>query len=428
MGTYNLDLGINAYERDYSGEPIIRQLNRFVEKSGLNKIEKHISLGRPGTSLVAAFGDGPIRGVFSRSDVFSGDLIVISGTSLFRYSAAGVTTPIVGAIENSPSDVSMDVVSNGSDRRLFFADGLTLQYYDGGTHADGTLATDNTSTLSGAIIQIGAKFYGWGDITTAGQDGTLAHPFLARVGATTLESLQSMAHLLNFDGLTGFDYGNIIGGPSTVVTAVADSNGAGGTPELILTAISQGTDGNSVATVVSAGTGLSFANATLLNGGIHALHQVEVPDGQSPIDVASCAGFLLIAIANSQKFYWIMPGAITIDALNFASAEFAPDNITDIVAVADQVWIGGPESIEIWYPNASAANSSQSFLPIAGRALAHGVLAGTLVKIKDTVVFVGSDNVVYAAGGTHIYTVAGGVNPISTHAISERIRAALAAE
>jgi hypothetical protein len=49
--------------------------------------------------------------------------------------------------------------------------------------------------------------------------------------------------------------------------------------------------------------------------------------------------------------------------------------------------------------------------------------------VRDTVLFVGKDMRVYSMGGNHLYYTQGGqMQPISTHAIEERIRTQLARE
>ena len=55
-------------------------------------------------------------------------------------------------------------------------------------------------------------------------------------------------------------------------------------------------------------------------------------------------------------------------------------------------------------------------MPVDGRAYSVGAVPGTVVKIKDFVMFVGTDNIVYRMSGTP--------DPIKNNAMSERIRLA----
>jgi hypothetical protein len=308
-------------------------------------------------------------------------------------------------------------------------DNAHLVVPSGATKGRSVLTLTPSETLEADVIDIGGVYYGWGDIATADQDGTSGHPWLAPIGESIPLSLVNLATVINFSGIQGVDYSSSLGGANEQVTAAVttDSDGVPG-PILTVTARSEEADGNAITTTVFAGTVVAWGGATLSGGGVHALHGVEMPDGQSPIAVASCAGFLLVALANSQRFYWILPGATTIDPLNFASAEFSPDNLSDILAVADQVWLIGGSSIEVWYPT-GGSDVTTAFQPVAGRAFANGAQPRTAVRIRDTVIFVGADGVVYSTGGNHMYYAQGGtMQRISTHAIEERIRTQLALE
>jgi len=113
-------------------------------------------------------------------------------------------------------------------------------------------------------------------------------------------------------------------------------------------------------------------------------------------------------------FYWIEPGDLTIDPLNFATAERSPDPVWEVVVVGDQFWLPGASTNEIWYPSGDAL---APFLRQQGRLFDTGVWEGTILRVKDEVMAVGSDGTVYRIGA--------GPQPVSTPGIAQRIREAI---
>ena len=152
---------------------------------------------------------------------------------------------------------------------------------------------------------------------------------------------------------------------------------------------------------------------------MHALHGIMMPDGVGAKAVCSLKGYCLVAVAASQQFYWIEPGEVTIDPLNFANKESSPDNIQDIVRVGDNALIVGESSTESWY---ATGQLDAPFAPVAGRVYNRGALDGTVVVVKDSVILVGDDGVVYQIGYSSGGGADYGVSRISNHGIEERIR------
>lgn len=170
---------------------------------------------------------------------------------------------------------------------------------------------------------------------------------------------------------------------------------------------------------------ITFTTSTLSGGGIDALQNVPMPLGESALTLASVAGYVLVGVANSQKFYWINPGETTIDPLNFAEKESNPDNIVTMNTVGDQVLISGSGSTENWYATGDIA---APFAPIEGRVYARGAIKSTAVPIQDGVILVGNDGIVYQIGSSYGGGTQFGVNRISDHGIEERIRRQLRRE
>ena len=289
-------------------------------------------------------------------------------------------------------------VGNAIATTVFSGANLT---WGAATLTGGALTTDQ-------IIQIGSLYYGWNTNVEANvPNGTLTRPFLAKPGN---DPITALSNLLAFIGTPGTDFSAAITGPSLIANSVATV----GFPAtvLTLTSVSDGLDANSVATVVTSGTaGLSWANTTLLGGGSHALRGVYVPTGEGIGPLATLASHVIAVVTDTQKFFYIRPGATIIDALDFAEKESNPDPIVDAVTVGDFVMLIGKSSMESWYASGSATTP---LAPVAGRTVARGAIAGTAVNIKDSVVLVGDDGIVYLAGAN--------MQRISTHGIEERIR------
>lgn len=412
-------LGSGAYERLAAGVPSIVLQNRWVEDAPGNLREHTMLLSRPGTTPKLSFnpggfaGFGSMRGQYFFGGLFDDSMFVVCGSNLYRVHPDLTKTPISGIISGT-GHPEMAWQKGIGFERLFISDGLVLQFYAGTTQASGTL------TLTGAIangvdqFEIGGVFYTWG-VTFSGLDaGTALHPFVVN---PLTDALGQLVKAIIDSGTPGVDYSGTIAGPNTLVTAV-ENGGPPGT-SVTFTALLSGTGGNSIATTVTGGTHLAFGAATLLNGGIDALEGVTVPDGQAIASLTQVSGYVLVSIANSQKFYWINPGELVIDPLNFAEKESSPDAIVAMRTIGDQATIMGEASTENWY---ATGDLTAPFAPIEGRVYQHGALAGTPCIVSDAVMLVGDDGVAYQTGYSFGSTADWGVHRISNHGIEERIR------
>lgn len=411
-------LGKYAYNRQTAGEPEIYMLNRFFEQNPTNLATGNALLSRPGTTAFGDFGEGPIRGFAGVPGAFNGDLFVFSGNEVYRTDNAGTTTLLAGIVLGSDQPQVTFMVGAGYEF-MFVADGLLLQFYPGGSRAEGVLTVSAVTppNIATQVLNLGGIYYGWSaTVNTGTPDGTVANPFLVLVGANDEESLANMASAISYSGVRGTTYSSTLGGPHpTIQIPYADDPP---TPTTItFQAKSEYADGNTLATVVTSGGDMSFGAATLTGGGVHALSGVATPDGAAISSLATLASHVIAVVANTQKFYWITPGETTIDPLNFASAESEPDNILSAITVGDQVWLLGQSATEAWY---ATGELSPAFAPIQGRAYARGVVPGTTVRLKDSVFLVGDDRVVYK--------IAGGLERVSNHGIEERIRRQLRRE
>lgn len=424
----SVPLGRGAYKRLYGGTPEVKLLNRWIEVNPANLREGTSVLARPGTTPINELDPGsfatlgPMRGNYALSGLFSDSLFVVCGENLYRVNQDMTVTPITGVLSGTGYCEVAWQKGIGYER-LFISDGLVLQFYGGTTHASGTLTKGGSIVNGTDKFEVGGVYYTWGTSFSGSDAGTSVHPFV--VAPLTDPMAQLVKAIMN-SGTPGTDYSSTIGGPNTFVSALADTN----TPAVVvtLTALAAGTGGNAITFTVTGGSALTASGTgTLANGGVDALEGCDIPDGAAPSSLTQVSSYVLVSIADTQKFYWINPGEVTIDPLNFASKESSPDNIVHMREVGDQVLIIGDKSTENWY---ATGNLAAPFAPIEGRVYARGAIPGTPIVVDDGCLLVGDDGRVYSIGfqpGDN--TDAGwGVQRISNNGIEERIRRQLRRE
>lgn len=150
---------------------------------------------------------------------------------------------------------------------------------------------------------------------------------------------------------------------------------------------------------------------------------IPLPNDDRPVigfrAVTFIAGlFIFAAITDGTVpgHYWFwseINDARTIDDLDFAAAESEPDELLDVVAVGDNLYLPGQTSGEIWQLTGALA---LPFSRISQRGLGHGVIAtGTMQPMDNTVLFVGDDRIVYRMADV--------AKRLSDHGVEERIKA-----
>jgi hypothetical protein len=114
--------------------------------------------------------------------------------------------------------------------------------------------------------------------------------------------------------------------------------------------------------------------------------------------VAFLDGFFIFTQAESGQFF--LSGSydgLSFDALDFATAEGDPDNLVGCIVDHRELWLVGQKTIEVWY-NSGAADFP--FERISGAFIERGSVAlGSLVKLDNSVFWVGDDGVIYRADG-----------------------------
>ena len=176
------------------------------------------------------------------------------------------------------------------------------------------------------------------------------------------------------------------------------------------TATSKGTVSNDRDCCISGNNG----EVTVTAGGNYYVltgSSLESPD-DGAFSAYGSVGFFnqytILTEKDGRRVQWSQPAdAKTLDGLDFASAEARDDNIIRGMAVTPEYWIFKEQSIERW-----GAGGAGGISVIPGAVIEKGLKSFRLVSaIPNGAVFVGTDDVVYLAGG-------GALQPISTAGVS----------
>lgn len=152
-----------------------------------------------------------------------------------------------------------------------------------------------------------------------------------------------------------------------------------------------------------------------------ALANVTFPDS-APVRAICVINFLFVAVRGDStypgRFYWsAVNNGNSWNALDYATAERVPDALMDIAALGDNIWLFGQSSLEVWQ---NTGNATLPFERIEQVAFDRGIMTtGCWAKVDNTLVFIGSDAVVYRASD-------GNPVRISDHWLEEKIAASTA--
>ena len=417
----SVPLGRSDWRRGVAREPDIPVKNRYFETNPANLEDQVALLSRPGLKRWLDIGDGPVRAVYSQPGSFDNALFAVGGETLYKIETdetiTAVGTGIFGAEDKLTPSMAATSAIGSTPEYLWIADGRTLWVYTENDNARGRLNASST-ILNGTKIQIDGVYYQWttGSVDTGSPAGTSGNPWLVARGTDNAIALQNMSDALDANGTEGTTYSTGLTAHPTVIGYAVSAT------ELFVMARDFGADGNSISTTVVSGSSVAWDASTLTGGGTARLSPVTVPDDVGAVSVGFIAGYIIVVCAQNEgvngRFYWVLPGEITIGPLNFATAERAPDPVLSVRVVGDQFWLLGTNSTEIWYPTGDAETP---FRRVQGRLFDRGVWEGTDAQIKDSVMIVDSDGIVYQITG-------GGPQRVSNNSIEERIRNAMAAQ
>lgn len=127
-------------------------------------------------------------------------------------------------------------------------------------------------------------------------------------------------------------------------------------------------------------------------------------------------GFWFAVRTTTQIVYYLLPGDVAWDPLQFISAESLPDKMAALGLIGDQMAFLGDNTLEIW---ALTAGSTPPAEPYGGlNFIDKGCLnRSTIANLDNGLIWVASDGVVYICRG-------GVPERISTNGVEEQIAAA----
>ena len=101
--------------------------------------------------------------------------------------------------------------------------------------------------------------------------------------------------------------------------------------------------------VAANGPGYIYNNTT------NVFAPITDPDYPGAVTVAYLDGYFVFNEPNSQKV-WVtsLLDGLSVDPLDFASAEGSPDLLTSLIVSNREVWLLGANSIEVWYDAGTA--------------------------------------------------------------------------
>ncbi|MBA4165519.1 MAG: hypothetical protein C0510_12985 [Erythrobacter sp.] len=410
----DIPLARSDYFRGIAAEARIQMRNRYFEQNPVLTDTQTALIARPGMRRWREIGTGPIRDVYNQAGSFSDALFVASGENLYRIDVDGTET-LVGAIPalSDTSSVQMVATSNigTTPQYLFLAAGSSLMCYIENGFARGVITGTPANT---DVVRLGAVYYQFtsGSVDAGTPAGTVANPWLVALGISAAEAWTNLGEAINAIGAAGTGYStNTVANPDAQATAYTAT-------EVFVRANAAGVLGNGIPTTETGANIEWTQGATLTNGGTPSWFQVQTPDDVGIISLGYLASYVILVPAQGQgingRFFWIDPGETFIDPFNFATAERAPDPISEVVVFGDQFWLPGTTTTEAWY---FSGNEESPVLRVQGVVYDRGAWQGTALQVKESMILVDNEGAVFQ--------IAGGVNRISRPDIQERIREAI---
>lgn len=148
-------------------------------------------------------------------------------------------------------------------------------------------------------------------------------------------------------------------------------------------------DDNGKVMVSDQATGYTWSGVTFAT--------VTTPGSVGVGTLAYQGGFGIFNVPNAGQFYITALNNFTsVDALDFATAESAPDPIRRVFVDHNQLMLAGSRSIEIWQLSGAAF----PFTPYQNAQIERGLVGPTAMAAEDnTVFFIGDDCVAYRLEG-----------------------------
>jgi hypothetical protein len=139
----------------------------------------------------------------------------------------------------------------------------------------------------------------------------------------------------------------------------------------------------------------------------------------APVQSVACINStFLLSVQDTHRFYWIFPGEVDPNPLNFASAERTPDPIVSINILSDEIWFIGTEGPEVWQ---TTADPEDPFTRINGRVYNEGCAS------RDTVVTAVANNnpcLIWVTDEGSVVLTQGSPQKISNNSVEEALKSA----
>ena len=415
MADVSIPLARSDYFRGVAKEARLRLKNRYYEANPVLTEDQIALITRMGMRRWVYVGDGPIRGVYSQNGSFNDAAFTLSGEEFYRVDKDASTTYV--GIVSSPSTRSFASMAataqiGETPPYLFVCAGGTLYLYMEDGYAFGQISG---TPVNNDVVLVDTVYYRFtnASVDAGAPAGTLANPWLVNLGASAEIAWQNLAAAFGATGIPGTDYSSGLLSPNSTIQVF----GLGPT-SISVRATALGALGNAIVTTET-GAGIAWTAATLTGGGAPTFTQVQMPDDVGAISLGYVASYVVVIPAQGEgkngRFYWIEPGETTIDPLNFATAERAPDPVNSVVVFGDQFWLPGATTTEVWY------FTGDFDAPVArtrGVVFDRGTWQGTGVQVKESMIIVDNEGAVFQLGS--------GAKRISRPDIEQRIREAIA--
>ena len=159
-------------------------------------------------------------------------------------------------------------------------------------------------------------------------------------------------------------------------------------------------------------------DAYVYNAQTNVFGQVSTEGFPGAVTVGYLDGYFVLNEPNSQKL-WVtsLLDGLSIDPLDFASAEGSPDQLVALIVDHREVWLFGSNSVEVWY---NAGTTDFPLARIQGAYNEIGCIAPySVAKADNSVFWLGAD----ARGNGIVYRANGYQGQrISTHAVEWQIQ------
>ena len=121
-------------------------------------------------------------------------------------------------------------------------------------------------------------------------------------------------------------------------------------------------------------------------------------DGWYPANTVTYQdGYFIFNRADTGQFFISNLLSTDLDALDYATAEGAPDDTIAVISDHRELWVFGAQTIEVWY---NSGDPDFPFERIAGAFIERGIAyAGSISKQDSSVFWLGDDGVIYRSEG-----------------------------